>query len=72
MRQRCKTQAFVAKRYKNVPVLDTGAHGSSVTFSQRNQGDVLISWENAAHQLEKEFVYRVDIVWVFFLSSLAW
>jgi sulfate transport system substrate-binding protein len=58
-----KAQAFVAKLYKNVPVLDTGARGSSVTFAQRNQGDVFISWENEAHLLEKEFGNRVDIVY---------
>jgi sulfate transport system substrate-binding protein len=58
-----KAQAFVTKLYKNVPVLDTGARGSSVTFAQRNQGDVFISWENEAHLLEKEFGNRVDIVY---------
>jgi ABC-type sulfate transport system substrate-binding protein len=42
---------FVAKLYGNVPVLDTGARGSSVTFAQRNQGDVFISWENEAYLL---------------------
>ncbi len=39
-----KAKEFVQKLYKNVPVLDTGARGSSVTFAQRNQGDVFISW----------------------------
>jgi sulfate/thiosulfate-binding protein len=38
-----KAKDFVAKLYANVPVLDTGARGSTVTFAQRNQGDVLIS-----------------------------
>ncbi len=37
---------FVAKLYKNVPVLDTGARGALVTFAQKNIGDVFISWEN--------------------------
>ena len=46
-----------------LPVLDTGARGSSVTFAQRNQGDVLISWENEAHLLEKEFGHKVGIVY---------
>ena len=50
-----KAKEFVQKLYKNVPVLDTGARGSSVTFAQRNQGDVFISWENEAYLLEKEF-----------------
>ena len=36
-----KARDFVAKLYSNVPVLDTGARGSSITFAQRNQGDVL-------------------------------
>ncbi len=58
-----KAKEFVAALYKNVPVLDTGARGSSVTFAQRNQGDVFISWENEAHLLEKEFVSKVDIVY---------
>jgi len=58
-----RARAFVAHLYKNVPVLDTGARGSSVTFAQRNQGDVFISWENEAHLLEKEFGNRVDIVY---------
>ncbi len=54
---------FVAKLYANVPVLDTGARGSSVTFAQRNQGDVFISWENEAYLLEKEFGNKVDFVY---------
>lgn len=58
-----KAKDFVARLYANVPVLDTGARGSSVTFAQRNQGDVLISWENEAHLPEKEFGGKVDIVY---------
>ncbi len=58
-----KARDFVAKLYANVPVLDTGARGSSVTFAQRNQGDVFISWENEAYLLEKEFGNRVDFVY---------
>jgi sulfate/thiosulfate transport system substrate-binding protein len=54
---------FVAKLYANVPVLDTGARGSSITFAQRNQGDVFISWENEAYLLEKEFGSKVDVVY---------
>ncbi len=53
---------FVAKLYANVPVLDSGARGSSVTFSQRNQGDVFISWENEAFLLKKEFGDKIEIV----------
>ena len=58
-----KAREFVQALYKNVPVLDTGARGSSITFAQRNQGDVFISWENEAHLLEKEFGSKVDIVY---------
>ena len=58
-----KAKEFVTALYKNVPVLDTGARGSSITFAQRNQGDVFISWENEAHLLEKEFGNKVDIVY---------
>ena len=58
-----KAKDFVAKLYGNVPVLDTGARGSSVTFAQRNQGDVFISWENEAYLLEKEFGSKVDFVY---------
>ena len=54
---------FVAKLYANVPVLDSGARGSSITFAQRGQGDVFISWENEAHLLEKEFGGKVDIIY---------
>ena len=50
-----KAKAFVAKLYKNVPVLDSGARGSTTTFAQRGLGDVLLSWENEAHLDLKEF-----------------
>ncbi len=43
-----KAKDFVAHIYKNVPVLDTGARGSTVTFVERGIGDVLIAWENEA------------------------
>ncbi|QHE86748.1 sulfate ABC transporter substrate-binding protein [Hydrogenophaga sp. BPS33] len=58
-----KAKDFVGKLYANVPVLDTGARGSSITFAQRNQGDVFISWENEAYLLEKEFGNKVDFVY---------
>lgn len=45
---------FVRKLYKNVPVLDTGARGSTTTFVQRGLGDVLIAWENEAILAVKE------------------
>src|SRR6185312_13678559 len=50
-----KAKAFVAAVYKNVPVLDSGARGSTTTFAQRGIGDVLLSWENEAHLALKEF-----------------
>ena len=43
-----KAQAFVEKIYKNVPVLDSGARGSTTTFVERGIGDVLVTWENEA------------------------
>lgn len=57
-----KAKDFVAKLYGNVPVLDTGARGSTITFAQRAQGDVLIAWENEAYLLEKEFGTRFDVI----------
>lgn len=49
-----KAQQFVAELYKNVPVLDSGARGSTTTFVERGIGDVLLDWENEAHQAVKE------------------
>jgi sulfate/thiosulfate-binding protein len=49
-----KAQQFVATLYGNVPVLDSGARGSLVTFTERGVGDVFISWENEAHLASKE------------------
>jgi len=43
-----KTREFVARLYKNVPILDTGARAATVTFVERGLGDVLIAWENEA------------------------
>lgn len=50
-----KAKAFVGDLYKNVPVLDTGARGSTVTFVERGVGDVLLAWENEAFLAQKEF-----------------
>jgi sulfate transport system substrate-binding protein len=47
-------KAFVGKLYKNVPVLDAGARGSTTTFVERGIGDVLIAWENEALLAIKE------------------
>jgi sulfate/thiosulfate transport system substrate-binding protein len=41
-----KAKDFISKLYKNVPVLDSGARGSTTTFVERGMGDVLIAWEN--------------------------
>ena len=54
---------FIKKLYKNVPVLDSGARGSTVTFAQRGIGDVLLAWENEAHLVLKEFgADKFDII----------
>jgi sulfate transport system substrate-binding protein len=50
-----KAADFVAKLYRNVPVLDTGARGSTVTFAQKGTGDVLVNWENEAWLATEEF-----------------
>jgi sulfate transport system substrate-binding protein len=47
-------QAFVAALYRNVPVLDQGARGSTTTFVERGIGDVLLAWENEAYLALKE------------------
>jgi sulfate transport system substrate-binding protein len=56
-------KAFVAELYKHVPVLDSGARGSTTTFAEREIGDVLIAWENEARLLtEKIGKGRFEIV----------
>jgi sulfate transport system substrate-binding protein len=50
-----QAKAYVTQFYKHVPVLDTGARGSTVTFAQRGIGDVLVCWENEAHLALAEF-----------------
>ena len=66
-----EAQKFVTKLFKNVPVLDSGARGSTTTFVQRGIGDVLLTWENEAHLAVKEFgAGKVEIV-VPTLSILA-
>lgn len=50
-----RAQEFVAALYKNVPVLDSGARGSTTTFAERGIGDVLLAWENEAFLALKEF-----------------
>ena len=54
---------FVEAIYKNVPVLDSGARGTTTTFAQRTAGDVLINWENEAFLILQEFgADKFDIV----------
>ena len=50
-----KAREFVTKLFRNVPVLDSGARGSTTTFAQRELGDVLITWENEAFLALQEF-----------------
>jgi sulfate/thiosulfate-binding protein len=58
-----KAKQFVGDLFRNVPVLDTGARGSTTTFAQREIGDVLITWENEAFLAFQEFgADRFEIV----------
>jgi sulfate/thiosulfate-binding protein len=50
-----KIKSFVAALYRNVPVLDTGARGATISFTLRHQGDVLIGWESDALLVVGEF-----------------
>jgi sulfate transport system substrate-binding protein len=50
-----KAKDFIARLFSNVPMLDSGARGSTVTFAERGIGDVLLAWENEAHLSLKEF-----------------
>ena len=49
-----KAKEFVTKLFKNVPILDSGARGSTTTFLERGIGDVLLTWENEAFLAKKE------------------
>jgi len=58
-----KGRAFVAELLKHVSVLDTGAHGATITFAERGQGDVLIAWENEALLATKQMARsKLEIV----------
>lgn len=50
-----KAREFVAALYQHVPILDSGARGATISFAKRNQGDVLLAWENEAFLAQKEF-----------------
>ncbi|WP_249678995.1 sulfate ABC transporter substrate-binding protein [Pseudomonas abieticivorans] len=49
-----KAKEYVQTLFKHVPVLDTGARGSTITFVNNSQGDVLLAWENEAYLALKE------------------
>jgi sulfate/thiosulfate-binding protein len=55
-------QDFMKKLFKNVPVLDTGARGSTTTFVEKGIGDVLLAWENEAYLALKEYGADYEIV----------
>jgi sulfate/thiosulfate transport system substrate-binding protein len=58
-----EAEAFVKRLYQNVPVLDSGARGSTVTFAERGIGDVLIAWENEALLAKRELgAGKIEIV----------
>ena len=56
-------ESFVRQLFSHVPVLDTGARGSTTTFAQRGIGDVLLAWENEAYLASEEFGPKFDIVY---------
>jgi sulfate transport system substrate-binding protein len=58
-----KAKEFVANLYHHVPVLDSGARGSTITFTKRGIGDVLLDWENEAHLALKESPGQYQIVY---------
>jgi sulfate/thiosulfate-binding protein len=55
-------QQFVKQLFKNVPVLDTGARGSTTTFVEKGIGDVLLAWENEAYLALKEYGADYEII----------
>lgn len=57
-----KARQFVSALYKKVPVLDSGARGSTITFVQRQIGDVLLAWENEANLALKESPGQLELV----------
>ena len=54
---------YITRLFQNVPVLDTGARGSTTTFAQREIGDVFLSWENEAYLIEKEFPGKTEVIY---------
>ncbi len=60
---RANTLDYIDRLFKNVPVLDTGARGSTTTFAQREIGDVFLSWENEAYLIQKEFPGKTEVIY---------
>jgi sulfate/thiosulfate transport system substrate-binding protein len=58
-----KAKDFVANLYRHVPVLDSGARGSTITFTKRGIGDVLLDWENEAQLALKESPGQYEVVY---------
>ncbi|MFD0895912.1 sulfate ABC transporter substrate-binding protein [Luteolibacter ambystomatis] len=58
-----KVKDYITKLFKNVPVLDSGARGSTTSFAQRGLGDVLLAWENEIALLQKEFPGQTEVVY---------
>ncbi len=55
-------KAYVQKLYKQVPVLDTGSRGSTITFTERHIGDVYMCWENEAYLVQDQLPGQFEIV----------
>jgi sulfate transport system permease protein len=66
-----KAREFITALYKNVPVLDSGARGSTITFATKEIGDVLLAWENEAFLAQKEFGPASSRLWCPRASVLA-
>lgn len=58
-----KAKDFVARLYKNAPVLDSGARGITTTFAQRGIGDVMLNWENDSLLIKKQLGAEVELVY---------
>jgi len=58
-----KAKDFVARLFKNVPVLDTGGRGATTTFAQRDIGDALLTFENEVNLIKKELGDKYDVVY---------
>ncbi|PTX93199.1 hypothetical protein DB345_16355 [Spartobacteria bacterium LR76] len=61
-RDEAKAREFLAQLFKNVPVLDTGARGATISFAERGLGDVLLAWEDEAHLTLKKKPGQFEII----------